>query len=60
MQKLALLGGEPTKFPAEPNPALFHWPIVTEEDEKNVLEIMRQNRYSGTDVTETFEREYAA
>ena len=60
MQKLALLGGEPTKFPERANPALFHWPIVSEEDEKNVLEIVRQNKYSGTDVTEVFEKEFAA
>jgi perosamine synthetase len=39
---------------------LFQWPIITEEDEQAVLEVLRAGKMSGTDVTQQFEREFAA
>ena len=42
------------------NPALFHWPIVTEEDEQAVLQVLRAGKMSGTDITKTFEAEFAS
>jgi len=57
MSNLALLGGEPAiKNPPE---RLFHWPIVTEEDEAAALDVIRNNSYSGIDITEKFEGEFA-
>lgn len=58
MEKLALLGGTPVidKTPKE----LFKWPIITEEDEAAALEVIRENKYSGTDITEKFCEEFAA
>src|SRR5438094_915360 len=38
---------------------LFAWPIITEEDEEAVLEVLRAGKMSGTDVTREFEREFA-
>jgi perosamine synthetase len=56
-QKLALLGG-PQAIAAD-EPDLFQWPIVTPEDERAVLEVLRAGNMSGTDITEQFEAEYA-
>jgi perosamine synthetase len=39
---------------------LFAWPIITEEDEQAVLEVLRAGQMSGTDVTIAFEEEFAA
>ena len=58
MEKLALLGGEPCineKAPEE----LFKWPIITKEDEEAVLEVVRENKFSGTDITIKFQDEFA-
>ncbi|MBL8992768.1 MAG: DegT/DnrJ/EryC1/StrS family aminotransferase [Spirochaetia bacterium] len=55
--KLAQLGGEKT-IRLEPG-NIFTWPIVTEEDEAAVLEVLRAGKMSGTDVTEKFEKEFA-
>jgi dTDP-4-amino-4,6-dideoxygalactose transaminase len=58
MEKLALLGGTPylnEKAPEE----LFKWPIITKEDEEAVLEVVRGNKFSGTDVTTKFQDEFA-
>ena len=44
-QKLALQGG-PTVIKAE-EPDLFHWPIVTEEDEQAVIAVLREGSISG-------------
>ena len=58
MSQLALFGGTPAleeKAPAE----LFRWPIIGEEDEQAALEVIRTNSYSGVDITEKFEREFA-
>lgn len=59
MTKLALLGGEPTRFPDRSQDELFRWPIVTKEDEEAVLDVVRNNRYSGTDITTKFQDEFA-
>lgn len=60
-QPLAVLGG-PKAVNIDPAAAkaLFHWPIVTEEDERAVLEVLRAGSMSGTGLTVTFEKEFAA
>jgi len=57
MSDLALFGGPKsvTDSPAE----LFKWPIITDEDEQAVLEVLRRGGMSGSDVTMQFEKEYA-
>ncbi|MBQ8173955.1 MAG: aminotransferase class I/II-fold pyridoxal phosphate-dependent enzyme [Clostridia bacterium] len=59
MEKLAILGGTPA-LPKEAPKELFHWPIITEEDEAAALEIIRTNNFSGTDITTKFQDEFAA
>ncbi len=55
---LALSGGPQTI--EEEDIELFRWPIITEEDEKAVLEVLRdRSRMSKIDITQKFEREYA-
>ncbi len=39
--------------------SLFHWPIVTSEDEEAVLGVLREGSMSGTEITKLFEREFA-
>ena len=55
--KLALLGGQKsvTKDPGD----IFKWPIVTVEDEEAVLDVLRRGAMSGTDITQSFECEFA-
>lgn len=55
---LALLGGTPAVRPD--NEDIFHWPIVTAEDEAAVLDVLRRGVMSGTDITHQFEKEFAA
>lgn len=57
MSELALFGGP--KSVTESHPDLFKWPIVTEEDEQAVLDVLRSGGMSGTDITIQFEKEYA-
>lgn len=57
MDKLALLGGE--KAVKAEDKKMFKWPIVTEEMEEKVLEVLREGKMSGTDVTKEFEREFS-
>ncbi|UCD37856.1 MAG: DegT/DnrJ/EryC1/StrS family aminotransferase [Fidelibacterota bacterium] len=38
---------------------IFTWPIITEEDEEAVLEVLRRGAMSARDVTLQFEEEYA-
>lgn len=57
--KLALLGG-PKTIVSDPPEKLFHWPIVTAEDEKVVIDVLRRGAMSGNDITKQFETEYAA
>ena len=39
---------------------MFHWPIVTAEDEEAVISIMRAGIMSGTNITQEFEKEFSA
>ncbi len=55
---LALHGGPPTGI--GPDGDLFAWPIVTEEDEAAVLEVLRRGAMSGNDISKAFEQEFAA
>jgi len=57
MEKLALLGGTPAV--QSENKELFAWPIIGEEDEAAALDVIRNNKYSGTDITEKFQEEFA-
>ena len=59
MEKLALLGGEPV-LKGYPSKELFAWPIITQEDEDAALDVIRNNKFSGTDITEKFQDEFAA
>ncbi len=59
MEKLALLGGSPAICGTIPD-ELFSWPIVTEEDEAAVLDVLRRRAMSARDITEKFETEFAA
>lgn len=54
--KLALLGGSKAVTLEEGD--LFKWPIVTEEDEQAVLEVIRAGAMSNTDVTAKFEEDF--
>ncbi len=58
MEKLALLGGTPvlTSQPGE----LFKWPIMTQEDYDAAMDVVYNNKFSGTDITEKFQEEFAA
>jgi dTDP-4-amino-4,6-dideoxygalactose transaminase len=56
--RLAILGGE--KSVRSDIGDMFTWPIVTEEGENAVLEVLRRGGMSGTDVTQQFEKEFAA
>lgn len=57
-EELALLGGPAAV--RQQSKELFHWPIVTSEDEEAVLEVIRSGTMSKTDITKKFEAEYAA
>ena len=56
--KLAFNGGP--KSVTQDHKDMFHWPIVTKEDENAVLDVLRRGAMSGTDITKQFEREFAA
>lgn len=57
MEKLALLGGKPFITQGAPKD-LFKWPIITEEDEQAIMDVVRNNKFSGTDITQKFENEF--
>jgi len=57
-EKLALFGG-PKAVARDPGD-MFTRPIVTEDDERAVLEVLRAGKMSGMDVTRKFEAEFAA
>ncbi len=59
-KQLALLGGTPTVKIDDTPSEIFHWPIITEEDEAACLNVIRRNKFSGFDITEQFQREFAA
>ena len=58
MKKLALVGGKPV-IENKPDESLFKWPILTQEDEDAALDVIRNNKFSGTDITEKFQDEFA-
>lgn len=55
--ELAIKGG-PKAVRSDPGD-IFAWPIVTDEDEQAVLDVLRTGRMSGWDVTQQFEKEFA-
>ncbi|MBQ7399844.1 MAG: DegT/DnrJ/EryC1/StrS family aminotransferase [Clostridia bacterium] len=61
MKKLAILGGEPLFKGELPKDVqeMMKWPIITEEDENAALDVIRNNNFSRTDITEKFEKEFA-
>ncbi len=56
--KLALRGGPPTV--TRQCPDFGTWPIVTDEDERAILDVLHARSMSGTDITAQLEAEYAA
>ncbi len=38
---------------------IFDWPIITEEDEEAVLDVLHRRAMSGRDITEKFENDFA-
>ncbi|MCD6361444.1 MAG: aminotransferase class I/II-fold pyridoxal phosphate-dependent enzyme [Armatimonadetes bacterium] len=56
-EELALYGG-PKAVQTDPGD-IFDWPIVTEEDEQAILDVLHRKAMSGTDVTKAFEQEFA-
>jgi len=61
MKQLAILGGEPLFKDGLPDEVkdMIRWPIIGKEDEEAALDVIRRNAYSGIDITEKFEREFA-
>ena len=57
MSKLAILGGEP--LIKTPVGDMFKWPIVNQEMEDNILDVLRNGKMSGTDITREFEARFA-
>ena len=57
MSKLALFGGE--KAVKTVNPDMLKWPIITEEEEVAVLDVLRKAKMSEIDITMKFEQEFA-
>ncbi len=57
VEKLALSGG-PKAVQTSPGD-IFDWPIITQEDEDAVLDVLRRRAMSGSDVTVQFEKEFA-
>ncbi len=55
--KLAINGG--AKAVGADSGDMFTWPIITEEDEAAVLDVLRRGAMSGVDVTQAFEKDYA-
>jgi len=56
-ESLAFFGG-PRAVPLG-EPDLFHWPIVTEEDESAVVSVLRVGNMSDWGITQDFERDWA-
>jgi len=57
LENLALLGGN--KAVQTDQKDMFKWPIITEEHEKAVLDVLRSGNMSGIDITKQFEAKYA-
>ena len=58
MEKLAILGGTPV-IQQKPNPEIFKWPIMGQEDFDAAMEVIKANAFSGNAITEKFQAEYA-
>ncbi len=62
-EKLAILGGTPTipkgTIPAETLDKLFRQMVLTKEAEDAAMDVIRRGAFSGTDVTEKFQNEFA-
>ena len=58
MEKLAIFGGTPV-IDKEPD-ELFAWPIMGQEDYDAAMDVVKNNNFSGTDITEKFQEEFAA
>lgn len=56
-QQLAIHGGSPAVSDTADD--VFQWPIITQEDEAAVLDVLRRGAMSGLDVTLQFEQEFA-
>lgn len=59
MKKLALLGGEPVFTKERAPKELFKWPIMTGEDIDAAMDVVVNNKFSGTDITTKFQDEFA-
>ena len=57
MEKLAILGGTPAVRDVPED--LFRWPIMTDEDYEAAMDVVKNNKFSGTDITEQFQEEFA-
>ncbi|MBI3947984.1 MAG: aminotransferase class V-fold PLP-dependent enzyme, partial [Armatimonadetes bacterium] len=57
-EKLAIRGGTPVV--TKQLPEFSTWPIITEEHEKAVLDVLHARSMSSTNITMEFEKEYAA
>ncbi len=57
MENLAIFGGKPAI--EETYEDLFKWPIITKEDEDAVLDVVRNNLFSLTNITTEFQKEFA-
>jgi len=58
-EQLAILGGPLAVPDSDQHDGLFRWPIVTDEDEQAVLDVLRRRTMSDIDITTQFEAEYA-
>lgn len=59
-ETLAILGGPRAVSPDPRDEELFRWPIVTSQDERAVLDVLREGKMSQWDITMEFEKEFAA
>ncbi len=64
MEKLAILGGTPVItpgcLPADDYDRIFRRMVLTEEAKAAAMDIIERGAFSGTDVTEKFQEEFAA
>ena len=58
MEKLAYLGGEKIKEVEAPSD-IYKWPIITDEEKAAIMDVVENNAFSKTDITEAFEKEFA-
>lgn len=55
--QLAIFDGD--KAVKNEDQKIFEWPLITEEDEQAVLDVLRQKKMSGMDVAIEFEKQFA-